>query len=236
MVRKTEVSLEVLKARMQVNESPSFIDAMRHPKNGSLAVIAEIKLASPSAGVLGSEEDILSRIRVYEEGGASALSIITEKHFFKGDPDFIGRARKVTSLPILQKDFLVDLYQLYEAKQTGASAVLLIARILSGEDLALFAREAKTLGLEPVVEVFDENDLAKARVTETNVIAVNARNLDTFEIDVEAACALLLGIPDSYLKLGFSGVEGKAAVAHGILIGTALMKTKDVGSFLKEII
>lgn len=240
--RKQHLSLNELKDLIDKQLSRPFTKAIKNPKNGSIAFIGEVKLASPSEDDLGTSEDIQTRVRKYEQAGFDAISVVTEKHFFKGDCAFVGQIKSMVSLPILQKDFILDPYQLYEAKFAGADAILLIARILSAEELTFLVKGAKQIGIEPIVEVQSIEDLKKAQATETEIIAVNARDLDTFEVNIDKACALLREIANSYIRLGFSGVSEridakkyKNAGANGILIGTSLMKTRNISQFLERI-
>lgn len=211
----------------------------RGSRNG-IAIIAEIKFATPTHPNLGSPSKLLDRARAYKKAGVDAISIITEKHFFKGDIGFVSRVKKVVKLPILQKDFVIDEYQIYEAKIAGADALLFIARLVPEIRLKKFVLLAKDLGLEPVVEIQDEQDLKKAVATATHFIAVNARDLqDTFEVDVAKACKLMRKIPNRFTRLGFSGIHSIVEVqnyanagAKGILIGTSLMKAKNINDFL----
>jgi indole-3-glycerol phosphate synthase len=143
-------------------------------------------------------------------------------------------------LPILHKDFVIDEYHVYDSHQAGADGLLLIARLVGWAQLRRLVTLTKSLGIEPVVEVNDEEDLAKALTTDTEIIAVNARDLGTFIVDVPAACRLLETLPPAYLKLGFSGVESakqvreyRAAGAGGVLVGTSLMQAPNVAVFLK---
>lgn len=219
-----------------------FSKAMKNPKKGSVAIIAEVKLASPGTGVLGQVKDITSRVRKYEKAEADAISVITEKTFFNGRLDFVVKAKGVTKLPVLQKDFVTYEKQIYESRDAGADAILLIARLVPLDKLKDFILLSQKLGLEPVVEVFNKPDLTNALKTSTKIIAVNARDLDTFVVDVDKACKLLKQIPDKFIKLGFSGVENKKemekykkAGANGILIGTGLMKAKNIRVFLERI-
>lgn len=205
-------------------------------------IIAEVKLASPTHMQLGTFEGFEERLTLYEQGGATALSIITEPHFFKGDTSLVTQARMVTLLPILQKDFVIDPFQIYQARRLGADALLFIARIVTVQELQDFVDLALELGVEPVVEVFNKQDLEKALRTNTRIIAVNARDLDTFTIDKTRAYALLKEIPEEYLKIGFSGIENhddvlayQAAGASGVLVGTALMQSLDPEKLLKEL-
>lgn len=219
----------------------AFLNTFRNTKN--IGLIAEVKLASPTIESLGSREEILDRVKAYEASGASAISIITEKHFFKGDVRFVTQVKEAVSLPILQKDFVIDESQIYEAKHIGSDALLLIARLIDGETLKHFVTLTKALGIDPVVEITNEEDLEKALATETDIIAVNARDLDTFIVDVSRACELLVRVPDTFVKLGFSGIQSAAEVeeykkagVHGILVGTSLMQSDDIAGFIGGLI
>ena len=207
-----------------------------------MILIGEIKLKSPSAGILGKSQDIIKHARLYEESGVDVISIITDKNFFNGNIEFIKKIKKVIKLPILQKDFILDPYQIYEAKIYGADAILLIARIVTKQKLISFVQLAQSIGVEPVVEIYDEGDLEKTIATATSFIAVNARDLQTFTIDLDKACELIKKIPDKYIKLGFSGVTSaleikkyKKAGVKGILIGTSLMKTTNIRDFINNL-
>ncbi len=211
-------------------------------KNNKINLIAEIKFASPTNSILGSSKGLLQRAEQYEQSGADAISIITEKHFFKGDVSFIPQIKKHVTIPVLQKDFVIDEAQIYEAKQLGTDALLLIARLVDAQTLKQFVNLCFIVGIEPVVEINNEEDLQKAIETETKIIAVNARDLETFEIDVQNACLLIKKIPDRFIKLGFSGILSvkevlhyKKAGADGILVGTSLMQTEDIGGLIKEL-
>jgi len=218
----------------------SFRQAIKNPKKGSLAIIAEIKLSSSTQPFLGKETEIVDRVQDYQDAKVDAVSVITEKHFFNGDPTFICKIKKAVSLPILQKDFIVDPYQIYEAKIAGADAILLIAKIVSQKDLVFLVKLAQKLGLEPVVEINNDKELKNAITTSTKIIAVNARNLNTFLISIDSACKLIKKIPDKFIKLGFSGISSRGDVlkyknagVNGILIGTSLMKTKNINQYLQ---
>lgn len=235
--RKTENPVARLKQK--VSQLVGSLDFRKAFPNGQ-GIIAEIKLASPSEGDLATPEEVLEIAGEYKYGGANAISIITERYFFKGDIEFIKKVKAETGLPVLQKDFVVDSYQIYESRTNGADALLLIAKIVSPDQLKKFVDLCLELGLEPVIEVNDELDLGNALKTNTKIIAVNARDLDTFKVDIKKACKLLENIPDRYLKLGFSGVSSKKQLkeynqsgANGILVGTSLMKAKEKAEFLK---
>ena len=206
------------------------------------ALIGELKFASPINAHISSKNSLETKAKEYEKAGISAISVITEKHFFKGDCSFIPRVKKAVKIPILQKDFVIDMSQIYEAKALGSDALLFIARIVSRSTLQQFVRLAKNLGIEPVVEVASNADLQKAILTQTDIIAVNARDLDTFTINVEKACSLIHKVPTKFIRLGFSGIKSakdiakyKKAGARGVLIGTSLMKAEHVNDFIKNL-
>jgi indole-3-glycerol phosphate synthase len=236
--KKLQVSYETLERQVKPVQS-GFYDAMLRPKTGDIAVITEIKLASPTHAYLGNSEDILIRAKQYREGGADAISIITEPSIFHGDIAFLPKVKTETGLPVIQKDFVIDPYQVVESAQVSADAVLLIAKITKQDDLVKFVDLSQSYGIEPVVEVNDTYDLEKALTTTTRFIAVNARDLSTLTVDVGKACELMEQIPDSFFRLGFSGIlsrdevnQYKAAGAIGVLIGTQIMKTENIGAFI----
>ncbi len=243
-LRKKKISLEKLNQKILLNRGLShiFLTKLHAVSLKRLGIIAEIKLASPSAGVLGDLEYVEDKVLEYKEAQVDAISIVTEKNFFKGSLDLIKTVKKVVNLPILQKDFIVDSYQIYEAKAYGSNALLLITRILDEETLINFVDICFEIGLDPVVEVNSLEDLEKALKTKTAIIAVNSRDLDTFKVDIDYACKLLRKIPEEYIKLGFSGVNSKIearlyqdARVDAILIGTKLMKEKNIKTFIEEI-
>jgi len=207
-----------------------------------IAFIAEIKFASPVNPNLGSQDKLLDLAKKYENAGVDAISIITEKHFFKGDPDFVSKVRLQVNSPVLQKDFIIDAYQIYEAKTIGSEALLLIARLLNQKTLISFVSLCRNLDIEPVVEINSIEDLEKAVNSGTSIIAVNARDLESFVVSVDKACDLIKKIPDKFIKLGFSGINSvnevekyKLAGARGVLVGTSLMKAKNISEYIKDL-
>lgn len=223
-------------------KSHLFLKALTNLQKNSLAIIAEIKLASPTHKHLGNEGEIVNRAKQYEQAGANAISVITEKNIFKGDPRFIAEVKQTVPLPVLQKDFIFNSRQVYESKKAGADALLLIAKILSEKDLIFLVDLVKKIGLEPVVEINSEDDLKKAVVTQTDIIAVNARNLDTSEVNVDRACELLKKVPAQFIKLGFSGIHSRTEVikyqqagVRAVLVGTALMRAVNIKQFITSL-
>lgn len=242
MNKKLIKIIEQTKKDVSARKTKSHVAAILKAQKGT-AIIAEIKLASPTNPNLGTVNDVTPRAREYQRGGAAMISVVTEKHFFNGDPAYIRQIKRAgVTLPVLQKDFVIDAIQIVEAKKAGADAVLLIAKILRRKQLKQFVSLAKTLGVEPVVEVNDDDDLDNALAANPSIIAVNARDLETFDVDVDRACELLQKIPDEYIKLGFSGIASKKEVekyekagVKGVLVGTSLMKAADREQFLKEL-
>lgn len=239
-LERRKVGKPLLEIKEQISNLPTTLEFYEAFKD--FGIIAEIKLASPSAGDLAVSDRVLNIALEYKKGGADVISVITEKYFFKGDIEFVSKIKDKTGLPILQKDFVVDEYQIYESRLSGADGLLLIAKIVSEDLLKEFVDLCFMIGLEPVVEVNDEADLENALKTSVRIIAVNARDLNTFEVDVERACDILSRIPAHFLKLGFSGVNSKTelnqyknAGANGVLIGTKLMKTENRKQFLEDL-
>ncbi len=232
--------IEKKKKDLNAGNKSYFLSAIS--KAYGMAIIGELKIASPQNPRIGSKKDLVRKAREYKEGGVSAISIITEKHFFKGDNLYIPKIKRKVVLPILQKDFVIDIGQIYEAKGLGADAILFIARIVDGETLKKFVLKAKEIGIEPVVEIVNKDDLERAIQTKTDFIAVNARDLDTFQVSVENACKLMKEIPEKFIRLGFSGIysakeieQYKEAGARGVLVGTSLMKAKNIKKFINEL-
>lgn len=241
--QKKVLSIEVLKRKASVIKSENeFKNKLLHPTYSNMAIIAEIKLASPTIPSMGTASDIMQRAIAYENAGADAISVITEKHYFKGSPAFISQLKTKVKISILQKDFVIDPYQVYEAKIIGADALLLIAKIINKKSLINFVALCQEIGIEPIVEINDKEDLETAVATSTSIIAVNARNLQTFAVNVDQACRLMGKIPVRFIKLGFSGIKSASEVkkyqqagGKGVLVGTSLMKAKNIFSFIQEI-
>lgn len=219
-----------------------FFDAIRSVSTERVSLIAEVKLASPSMGKLGALKNVQKRVYAYEKAHADCLSVVVDEKYFSGSYTLLRNIRSLTTLPILSKDFVIDPIQICEAKSSGADAVLLIAKILSLRKLNLFVRLVKSLGMDPVVEVSTDDELTMAFKTPTKIIAVNARDLDTFEINIDDACRILTLIPKHYTVLAFSGVQSRKDVEHyvnygakGVLVGTSLMRSHKVDRFIRSL-
>jgi len=212
----------------------------RHPP---IAVIAEIKRASPSLGMINENIDILQLAREYEKEGTSVISILTEPHFFKGDLSYLNLVKKATSLPILQKDFILDPFQIYEGRASDADAILLIAALLDREQLKDFVGLASSLHMTPLVEIHDEGDLQKISALDLPLIGVNNRDLRTFEVDLNTTLRLRKEIPSTTKVISESGIKNSEDVrlleeagVHGILVGEILMRSPDPASKIKELL
>lgn len=207
-----------------------------------MGLIAEIKFASPSAGVIRKRTDSSAIGRMYEENGVSAISLLTDSRFFGGDLNDLPRLKENVSVPLLRKDFILDEIQVKESFFSGADAILLIARILSNEELKKLIAASKALGLTPLTEIHDRNDLEKAVDGGAEVIGINNRDLDTFEVSLQRTFDLAPLIPKGCIKVSESGIPGKEEIEllrsvsiQAVLVGTAIMKSEDMTAKLREL-
>lgn len=240
---KGRCSLSSLEARIPACDEPrGFASALRRD-GGPVRVIAEYKRASPSAGVIRDDLSIEDVARSYEEGGASAMSVLTDHSFFHGHLDFLARARAVTELPLLRKDFLIDPYQVVEAKVAGADAVLLIVSALSDSQLAELLQVTAEMRLDALVEVHSEREASRAVAAGANIIGVNHRDLKTFEIDMGLTARLRATVPESKILVGESGIRGSDDVsrlgrdgASAVLIGEHFMRAPNPGDAVRDLL
>ncbi len=211
--------------------------------HGPMALIAEIKRASPSLGMI--REDIIPGqiASQYEVGGACAISVLTEVHFFKGDLSFLCEVKKETALPALQKDFIIDPFQICEGRASGADGVLLIASLLDQEQLRDFVHLVMALRMVPLIEVHDEEDLEKTLPLDPPLLGINNRNLRTFEVDLGTTLRLKKKIPSTIRVISESGIKSchdvrrlKEAGVDGILVGEILVRSPDPASKIKELL
>ena len=223
-----------------------FLDALRRPRAGSIALIAEVKKASPSAGVIRLEFDPVRIALEYEAAGATCLSVLTDEKFFQGSLGHLKQIRGAVKLPLLRKDFIIDERQILEAVQWGADAILLIAAVLSDARLRQFHSLAVGAGLAALVEVHDEAELDRALNAGAELIGVNNRNLRTFQVDLnvtERLAARLHASPRDTLLVAESGIQTRDDVtrlarcgARAILVGESLMKHSDLKAKVRELI
>ena len=235
------VSIESLKERCKdIPEAVKSGTVLK--KDHRIKFIAEVKKASPSAGVIREDFNYINIASEYEAGGASAISVLTDKEFFKGDIKYLSEIKDAVSLPVLRKDFIIDPYQIYEARTAGADLVLLIARILTKEQIEIFLSLSHKLGMECLVEVHDNEELEKVLETEAAIIGINNRNLDTFETNLETTLQLCHRVPEGKIIVSESGIKTRADVLileeagiDAILIGETLMRSRDISQKIKEL-
>jgi indole-3-glycerol phosphate synthase len=240
--RKAKISLEQLKLAIKGASAPrGFAKALQKKiAAGESAVIAEIKKASPSKGVIREDFDPVAIAQSYELGGAACLSVLTDVDFFQGADQYLIDARAACSLPVIRKDFIVDKYQLYEARAMGADCVLLIVSALQPSELESLHAKALELGLDVLVEVHDQRELEIALSIENPLIGINNRNLHTFEVSLNNTFDLLDKIPAERIVITESGIHSSQDVqamkekdVHGFLVGEAFMRSDNPGQQLK---
>jgi indole-3-glycerol phosphate synthase len=238
---RRKVPLEAMRADAQSRVlTRDFVGALRSRiAAGRPAVIAEVKKASPSKGVLREDFIPADIAQSYAEHGAACLSVLTDRQFFQGQPDFLKQARASCDLPVLRKDFVVDPYQVYESRAMGADCVLLIAACLDDAQMAELEAIALGLDMAVLVEVHDGAELQRALKLRTPLIGINNRNLRTFEVSLDTTLGLLADVPQGRLLVTESGILARpdvdrmrAAGVHAFLVGEAFMRAPDPGAAL----
>jgi indole-3-glycerol phosphate synthase len=208
-----------------------------------ISLVAEIKFASPSAGLIREKGDPTAIARIYEKAGATAISLLTDKRFFQGDLNQLPHLKRAISLPILRKDFIIDAVQVQQAFFYGADAILLIARILSHQQLAELISLCRELGMAPLIEVHDRDDLEKAIACNAEIIGINNRDLDSFKVDINTTSEMAPLVPDNCIVVSESGIENggdilslKGTGIHAVLVGSALMRSNDLAGKTAELV
>ena len=211
-------------------------------RGGKINLIAELKKASPSHGVIRHDYDPEAIARIYKKSGAAALSVLTEDKYFQGSMDHIRTVRQAVDLPVLRKDFIISEYQIYESAVAGTDAVLLMATTLERGMLKALLHEAKSLGIDALVEVHDQRDLDKAVGAGAEIIGINNRNLKTLEIDLDITRELIEKIPAGKIIVSESGIREPEDVqslaslgVKAVLVGTVFMESDDIGSEVKRV-
>ena len=242
---KLRVPLAKLEKRAAQAEPPrGFAAAIRaHHAQGRTALIAEIKKASPSKGLIREDFDPATLAAAYEAGGATCLSVLTDEPSFQGRPDYLTEARNACGLPTLRKDFMFEPDQVYEARSWGADCILVIMACLDDEEAVALVETSHELGMEVLAEVHDEAELARALALGTALVGVNNRNLKTFEVSFDNALRLKPGIPDDRIAVAESGISSHgdvtrlAAAGLGtVLVGESLMRQADVTAATRALI
>ena len=244
--RRAAVSLRSLEAEAAAAPAPrGFEAALRAARaGGRYGLIAEIKKASPSRGLIRADFDVASLAAAYAAGGATCLSVLTERDWFMGDDANIAAAAAAVSLPVLRKDFMLDPYQIVEARALGADAVLLIMAALSDTAAAELEAVARALGMDVLVEVHDAAERDRALRLRTRLLGINNRNLKTLRVDLETSVALSTGLDAGYLVVGESGLSSPADLAMlearagitSFLVGEALMAQADVATATRALL
>ncbi len=226
----------------KVNQAPRGIFKEAISQAGQINLIAEIKKASPSAGVIREDFDLLKIAKIYIEHHVAALSVLTEEKYFLGQPEFIKQITEKCKVPVLTKDFIIDEGQIYEARLNGASAVLLIVAILEDSVLKHLMAVAASLGLDCLVEVHDDEELKRALDCGAEIIGINNRDLKTLKVDLKTSERLIPKIPKGKVIVVESGLQARNDVekfkklgAHAVLIGETFMRSKDIGQKVDEV-
>ena len=226
-------------SKLDINDDFPFKEALKDPE---IAIIAEVKKASPSKGLIAEDFDYIKIAKDYEQAGASAISVLTESYFFKGSNDYLKEIAENVQIPILRKDFTIDEYMIYEAKTLGASAILLIVSILDDVQLKEYLDLAHDLGLSAIVETHDEEEIRTAIDAGAEIIGVNNRNLADFTVDINNSVNLHRLVSDDILFISESGIKTAEDVRRlkennvdAVLIGETLMKSDDKKAMIAEL-
>ncbi len=230
--QKKNYPLEWFQERIGLEgNSNTFKQALSRP---GIQIIAEIKKASPSAGIIAGKFDTVAIAREYAFAGVAAISVLTERDFFQGSLDILKNVRQNVATPLLRKDFIIDPYQIYQSKYYGADCILLIAAVLPEAELVDFLQLAKSLGMNALVEIHDELELEKVLATDAEIIGINNRDLKTFKVDVNTSLRLRQKISADKIVVSESGIKNRAQVIElekagidAILIGETLMRADD---------
>jgi indole-3-glycerol phosphate synthase len=239
---KTARPLAEIKAKALAKNTDTGFPFEKALSKDGISFICEVKKASPSKGLIAEKFPYVEIAKQYEHAGADAISVLTEPFYFQGRDGYLTGIRKAVSLPLLRKDFVVDEYMVYEAKNIGADAILLICSILSKSQLEEYAGIANELGLSALVEAHDESEVEKAKASGARIIGVNNRNLKDFTVDIDNSVRLRKLVPDDILFVSESGMKTRADIerleknnTNAVLIGETFMRSTDKTAMLKEL-
>ncbi|WP_407391267.1 indole-3-glycerol phosphate synthase TrpC [Methanobrevibacter sp.] len=239
---KSSVPLDELKKEVSLMEISDEFPFKKALSEDGISIIAEVKRASPSKGLIAEDFDYIAIAKEYEEAGASAISVLTEPYFFQGSDDYLKEISENVSIPLLRKDFIVDEYMIWEAKLLGASAILLIVSILDVVQLKKFLDLAHDLGLSAIVETHDSDEIMRAMTVGAEIVGVNNRNLNDFTVDIENSIGLRRCVSGDVIFISESGIKTVEDVTRlkendvdAVLIGETLMKCDDKKAMISEL-
>jgi indole-3-glycerol phosphate synthase len=240
--KKSERSIDDLKFMVSDMALPTGFASALQRQNG-VSLIAEVKKASPSKGIIREDFDPVKIAKIYESSGANCISVLTDEPYFQGHDEYLKAVKAEVSIPVLRKDFMIDPYQIYESRALGADCVLLIMAALTDEMATELYETALFLNLDVLVEVHDLEELERALMLNPMIIGVNNRNLKTLEVDITTSFDLLINIPDTCVKISESGIATNDDVERlhkagykGFLVGESLMREDDIGTALTSLI
>jgi len=239
---KASRPLKEVVATAEKSSAPrDFVAALRNGDN--VALIAEVKKASPSKGIIRADFDPVSIAEIYAANGAACISVLTDEHFFQGHLDYLAAIRERVEIPLLRKDFIIDEYQVFEARAAGADAVLLIAECLTGDQLILLHKRIVELGMTPLVELYDAANVEKVLAADPVLVGVNNRDLNTFEVDLNHSVKVKQLLPASVTFVSESGIYNRSDVemleksgVDAMLVGESLMRADDIGAAVKNLL
>ncbi len=243
---KIKIPLPELKAKIRdMEDTRGFLNSLKQGDNKSRTtkIIAEIKKASPSKGIIRKDFNPFEIAEIYQENGASAISVLTDQPFFQGNIEYLSKVKGIVTLPLLRKDFIISEYQVFESRAHGADAFLLIVAVLEKNQMGDYMSLGMEMGMSALIEAHTKEDIEKALSTGTNLIGINNRDLDTFKVDIKTTEKLMQYIPDGVTVVSESGIEKRDDIAYlqgigadAFLIGETLMRERDIGKKLKELL
>lgn len=252
IIKVKEKEVAVLKEKFSGKDPKKLVEGLSHTRNflsafgpGKFSLIAEIKKASPSAGIIRPLFDPISLAKTYEESGAAAISVLTDEQFFQGKLEYIKAAKESTTIPILRKDFIIDELQVYESRIAGADAILLIKKVLDDKKFISLLNLTEELGMQALVEVHNSKEAEKVLMTDAKIIGINNRDLKIFRVDKKNTIFLVQKYPElkERIVISESGIKNKADVqalrnagVNGILVGEALLKSSNIPEKINEIL
>ena len=245
-IDKAKSDLPILELKASAKDAPPPLDFLgaltKNEQANHVSLIAEVKKASPSKGVIRDDFDPLEIARAYANSGASCISVLTDEHFFQGSLDYLKQIRRVVSKPLLRKDFVLDEYQVWEARAAGADAVLLISECLQPDQMNRLHEQVTELGMTALVELYDSRNIEAVLACNPTLVGVNNRDLNTFEIDLNHSIRIKKQLPHSIAMVSESGIFTHQDVllmqqngVDAVLVGESLMRSEDIGSAVRSL-